>query len=119
MRFVLAAVAFAAVTQSVQAQETTTLPPPPPSSCAAFTPAPSPPDGASATIDQVRAAVAGYETWQATTQATLDCRFAEVRALNAQVEARRNELVAAQADNTARATAFQAQLDIFSARQRR
>ncbi|MGQ0533207.1 MAG: hypothetical protein ACT4OF_11035 [Caulobacteraceae bacterium] len=123
MRLVLAAAAFAAFSVCAQAQETTTpatpAPPIPPSACAAFVAVPAPPDGATATAAQIREAVAGFEAWRTTTQTTMDCRAAEVRALAAQTEARRNEYVSAQAENQARGAAFQAQLDIFNARQGR
>jgi len=117
MRLSLAFAAVAMFATGALAQET--APDVPPSTCAAFTPTPSPPDGVTATADQVRAAVAEFEVWRAATQATLDCRSAEVRALAAQAETRRNEYVAAQTENQAGATAFQAQLDIYAARQRR
>lgn len=91
----------------------------PPSSCAAFAPAPPPPDGATATAAQMNEAVAAYEAWRAGTQAALDCRAAEVNALNAEARARTEEYRAGHADSVARAAAFQAQLDIFQARQRR
>lgn len=101
------------------AQETSTpaaAPEVPPSSCPAFVQAPDAPDAASANADQMRAAVQGFEAWRVQTQATLDCRSAEVRSLNAQSEARTAEYRAAQADNATRAAAFQAQLDAFRAR---
>jgi hypothetical protein len=109
--------AAAAITASAWAQETTTAPPAiPPSSCAALTQAPAPPDGATATEAQMRAAVAEFEEWRTREQATLDCRRAEVETLNAQATARANEYRTAQADNQARAAAFQAQIDVYQAR---
>ncbi|MEZ5957987.1 MAG: hypothetical protein R3C27_12350 [Hyphomonadaceae bacterium] len=120
MKYVLAAGLMAALTVSAQAQETAaTAPTPPVSSCPAFTPAPTAPDAARATAEQMNAAVAGYQAWQATTQATQDCRNAERRALNAQLEARTSELQAAVTANNAAAAAFQAQLDAFHARRNR
>jgi hypothetical protein len=67
----------------------------------------------------MNAAIATYEAWRAQTQTTLDCRSAEVRTLNAQAEARAEEFRAAQAENQTRATAWQAQLDAYQARQGR
>jgi len=121
MRHLWVAAALAALPLSAHAQETGAAPAPQvaPSSCAAFTEAPAPPDGATATAEQVQAAVAAYEVWRAATQATLDCRAAEVRSLNAQATARANEYRTAQAENAERAAAFQAQLDIFAARRQR
>lgn len=124
MRLVLAAAAFAAFAASAYAQDTTTAPvtpaaPVPPSACAAFVTVPTPPDGATATAAQIREAVAGFEGWRTTAQATVDCRRAEIDALNAQAAARVEEFRAGQADNQARGAAFQAQLDIFNARQGR
>ena len=124
MRLILAAALMAAFTVSAQAQETTTPAPTPPvevpaSSCPAFTPAPTAPDAARATAEQMNAAVASYTTWQAAAQTVLDCRNAERRTLHAQVQARTAELEAAAAANTAAAAAFQAQLDAFHARRNR
>jgi hypothetical protein len=121
MRNVLAvAAALAAMaTQALAQQSEPAASDIPPSACAAFTSAPPAPDGATATAAQMREAVAEYEAWRAQTQATLDCRAAEVNALNAQARARTEEYRAAQADNAERAAAFQAQLDVFQARQRR
>lgn len=117
-RIATLALAAAAITASAWAQETTTAPPPtvPASSCAALTQAPAPPDGATVTEAQMRAAVTAFEEWRTREQATLDCRRAEVETLNAQARARADEYRAAQADNAARAAAFQAQIDVFQAR---
>jgi hypothetical protein len=122
MRLILAAALMAAFTVSAQAQETTTPVPAadvPASSCPAFTPAPTAPDAARATAEQMNAAVAGYTAWQAAAQTTLDCRNAERRTIHAQLEARTAELNAAATANTAAAAAFQAQLDAFHARRNR
>ena len=118
MKRILCVIAVTAAAFGAHAQDDPAVAPveTPPSACAAFVQAPSPPDGATANAAQVHAAVAEYELWQAQTQSTLDCRAAEIRALAAQGEARRNEYIAAQEDNQTRAAAFQAQLDIFSAR---
>lgn len=119
MRFIATlALAAAALTTAAWAQETTTTAPAavPPSACAAITQSPAPPEGATATDAQMRAAVAAFEAWRVREQTTLDCRRAEADALNAQATARANEYRAAQADNTARAAAFQAQIAIFEAR---
>lgn len=117
MKYVLAAALFASFTMSAQAQ--TTAPAPavvPASACAAVIQAPPAPDGATATEAQMRAAVAAFEAWRTTEQATLDCRRAEADTLRVQAQARADEYRAAQTDNTARAAAFQAQIDIFQAR---
>lgn len=90
-----------------------------PSACAAFVQSPAAPDGATVTRAQMEAAVAAFEAWRVREQTTLDCRRAEADALNAQATARANEYRAAQADNTARAAAFQAQIAIFQARPER
>ncbi len=111
------AVAWALVTGVALAQDAASTVPP--SSCGAFTPAPEAPDAASATPDQMRSAVQGFEAWRVQTQVVLDCRRAEVDLLNAQADARSAEYRAAQADNAARTAAFQAQLDAFQARRRR
>ncbi|MFN3463583.1 MAG: hypothetical protein ACK4X1_05840 [Terricaulis sp.] len=116
MRLILAAAMFAAVAASAQAQETTTAPAIPGSACPAFVQSPAPPDGATATQAQMAAAAAAFEAWRVTEQATLDCRRAEADALRLQAQARADEYRAAQAENTARAAAFQAQIDIFQAR---
>ncbi|MEZ5961327.1 MAG: hypothetical protein R3C30_13005 [Hyphomonadaceae bacterium] len=118
MRLILAAALFAAFTMSAQAQETTTQAPAavPPSSCAAIVPAPAAPDGATANEAQMREAVAAFEAWRTTEQGTLDCRRAEADALRMQAQARADEYRAAQTDNTARAAAFQEQINIFQAR---
>lgn len=118
MRVILAAAMFAAFAASAQAQETTTpaAAPVPGSSCPAIVQAPEAPDGATATQAQMAAAVAAFEAWRTSEQATLDCRRAEADALRLQAQARADEYRAAQADNTARAAAFQAQIDIFQAR---
>lgn len=119
MRYVLAAAVMAAFCATAQAQETAPAAPVPASSCPAFTPVPTAPDAARATPEQMAAAVAGYQTWQAATQATQDCRNAERRGLNAQIQARTAELETAATANQAGAAAFQAQLDAFHARQGR
>jgi hypothetical protein len=117
MRYVLAAALFATFTVSAQAQETTTTAPAvPPSACAAIVQAPSPPDGATANEAQMREAVAAFEAWRVSEQVTLDCRRAEADTLRLQASARADEYRAAQTDNTARAAAFQAQIDVFQAR---
>ncbi|MGD9982373.1 MAG: hypothetical protein AB7H66_09035 [Hyphomonadaceae bacterium] len=55
MKYVGVAAALLALTLSAHAQETTTAPAEPvaPSACAAFTEAPAPPDGATATVQQI------------------------------------------------------------------
>lgn len=116
MRTLIAMTMAVALSAGGALAQETSAPAVPPSACPAFTPAPDAPDAASATADQMRAAVQGFEAWRVQTQATLDCRSAEVTSLNAQSEARTNEYRAAQADNAARAAAFQAQLDAFRAR---
>jgi hypothetical protein len=118
MRYVLAAALFATFTMSAQAQETTTAAPPPvpPSACAAIVQSPAPPDGATATQAQMTAAAAAFEAWRVTEQTTLDCRRAEAELLRLQATARAEEYRAAQADNVARAAAFQAQIQVFEAR---
>lgn len=119
MRFIATlALAASALTTAAWAQETTTTAPAavPPSACAATTQSPAAPDGATATEAQMRAAVAAFEAWRVTEQTTLDCRRAEAEALNAQAASRASEYRAAQADNTARAAAFQEQIGIFQAR---
>jgi hypothetical protein len=122
MRLILAAVLTAAFTVSAQAQGTTTTAPAatvPPSACPAVVQAPAAPDGSTVNEAQMRAAVAAFDAWRTSEQATLDCRRAEADALRLQAQARADEYRAAQADNTARAAAFQAQIDIFQARPER
>lgn len=121
MKYVLAAALFMAFSSTAVAQEATAPPTAevPPSACPALTPGPTAPDPARATADQMNAAVAGYSAWQSATQASVDCRNAERRALNAQLQARTSELQAAQTANQAAAAAFQAQLDAFHARRSR
>jgi hypothetical protein len=122
MRLILAAVLMAAFTVSAQAQGTTTTAPAatvPPSACPAVVQAPAAPDGSTVNEAQMRAAVAAFDTWRTSEQATLDCRRAEADALRLQAQARADEYRAAQADNIARAAAFQAQIDIFQARPER
>lgn len=118
MRLILAAALMAAFTASAHAQETATTAPAEvaPSTCPAIVQAPGAPDGATATEAQMRAAVTAFDTWRTAEQATLDCRRTEADALRVQAQARADEYRAAQTDNTARAAAFQAQIDIFQAR---
>lgn len=108
-----AAIVFSA---NAWAQTTAAAPTVPPSACAAVTQAPSPPDGATATNAQMQAGAAAFEAWRVSEQTTIDCRRAEADALRLQAMARADEYRAAQADNTARAAAFQAQIAIFEAR---
>ncbi len=91
----------------------------PPSTCPAIVQAPAAPDGATASQQDMQAAVARYETWRAQAETTMQCRAAEVNALNAQTRARRAEYDAALADNQARAAAFQAQIEAAQARRNR
>lgn len=118
MKYVLAAALVAAFTMSAQAQETTTTAPEaiPGSTCAAIVQSPAAPDGATATQAQMTAAAAAFEAWRVHEQTTLDCRRAEAEALRLQAQARAEEYRAAQADNVARAAAFQEQIRIFEAR---
>lgn len=88
----------------------------PPSTCPAVVQAPAAPDGATATSAQMQAAAGAFEIWRAAEQTTIDCRRTEAETLRLQAIARADEYRAAQADNTARAAAFQAQIAIFEAR---
>lgn len=115
MRLILAAALMAAFTVSAHAQESAPAVVAP-STCPAIVQAPGAPDGATATEAQMRAAVTAFDAWRTTEQATLDCRRTEADALRVQAQARADEYRAAQTDNTARAAAFQAQIDIFQAR---
>lgn len=99
-----------------QTTPTTSAPVVAPSTCPAVVQAPGAPDGATATTAQMQAAAAAFEAWRVTEQATIDCRRAEAEALRLQAVARADEYRAAQADNTARAAAFQEQITIFEAR---
>lgn len=124
MRFfaLLALPAAVVMSANAWAQDTTTPPPAPvvpPSTCAAVTQAPAAPDGATATTAQMQAGAAAFETWRASEQTTINCRRAEAEGLRLQAAARADEYRAAQADNQARATAFQAQIAIFEARPER
>jgi len=117
MRFIAALTgAVAALVVAAQAQETT-APAIPPSSCGALVPAPQPPAAETVTEAQLREGVAGFEAWRVAAQPVLDCRRAEVEALNRQAEARANEYRAAQTENVARATAWQGVVAAFQARQ--
>ncbi len=120
MRFIATlALAAATLTATAWAQDTTTTAaaaPVPPSACAAIVQSPAAPDGATVTRAQMEAAVAAFEAWRVAEQMTLDCRRAEADALNAQATARASEYRNAQADNTARAAAFQEQIRIYQAR---
>lgn len=120
MRFVAALIsAFAALVVTAQAQETE---PPataiPPSTCPALVTAPQPPAAETVNAAQLRNGVAEFEAWRAAAQPVLDCRRAEVEALNRQAEARANEYRAAQAENVARAAAWQALVTEAQARRR-
>ena len=64
----------------------------------------------------MRDAVAAFEAWRVSEQTTIDCRRTEADVLRLQAMARADEYRAAQADNTARAATFQAQIDVFQAR---
>ncbi len=112
----LMAMSVAVVMSSNAWAQTPPAPVIPPSACAAVVQAPGPPDGATATNAQMQAAAAAFETWRAAEQVTIDCRRAEAETLRLQAIARADEYRAAQADNTARAAAFQAQITIFEAR---
>ncbi|MBK6705358.1 MAG: hypothetical protein IPG56_17420 [Caulobacteraceae bacterium] len=90
----------------------------PPSTCPAIVQAPAA-WTATASQQDMQAAVARYETWRAQAETTMQCRAAEVNALNAQTRARRAEYDAALADNQARAAAFQAQIEAAQARRNR
>ncbi len=117
MRFLALLALPAAVFFSANAwAQETAAPAVPPSTCAAIIQSPAPPEGATATNAQMQAAVAAFEAWRVTEQTTLDCRRVEAEALRLQAVARADEYRAAQADNTARAAAFQAQIVIFEAR---
>lgn len=121
MRFIAALTgAIAALAVAAQAQETT--PPPaadvPPSSCGALVTAPEPPAADAVTPSQLREGVAAFEAWRAAAQPVLDCRRAEVDALNRQSEARVGEYRAAQEVNVARAAAWQALVTEAQARRR-
>jgi hypothetical protein len=122
MRFIATlALAAATLTATAWAQNTTTTTTTapaavPPSACAAIVQSPAAPEGATVTQAQMEAAVAAFEAWRVAEQATLDCRRAEADALNAQATARATEYRNAQADNVARAAAFQEQIRIYEAR---
>lgn len=64
----------------------------------------------------MQAGAAAFEAWRVNEQTTIDCRRAEAETLRLQAQARADEYRAAQADNAARAAAFQAQITIFEAR---
>lgn len=121
MRYVLAAAIMAAFTVSADAQETTTASAPvvAPSSCPAVPTPPAPPNGARVSAEQMAAAVAQYEAWNASATAPLQCRVQEVRALRAQAEARETEYNASLAAGRDAGTAWQTQVDAYQARQRR
>ncbi len=121
MRYVLAAVLVAAFTLSAHAQETTTVPAVAvaPSSCPAVPAPPAPPNGGRANAELMAAAIAQYEAWNTSTTAPLQCRVQEVRALRAQVEAREVEYNASLAAGAEAGAAWQAQVDVYQARQRR
>lgn len=116
MRLMAALALCAALGMGAAHAQETAAPAVPPSTCGAFPEPPAAPDGATATAEQVRAAVAAYEAWRAQEQPILDCRRAEADALNAQANARASEYRTRQTENVARAQAFQAQLDIAQAR---
>lgn len=131
--FIAAAISLAALAAPAFAQDTTMTPPAeattpavaepavvaPPSTCPAFVAAPDAPNTRRMSPEQVNAALATFEAWRTTQQATASCRAAELRVLNAQARARSDELTAAAAANQGYAAAWQTQLDAFHARQNR
>lgn len=119
MRFFATIAFFTALSAGAAFAQDAPAPAIAPSTCPAIVPAPSPPDGATASRSDMETAVAGYEAWRTQAEATMQCRAAEVNALNAQSRARRAEYDAAFADNQARAAAFQAQIEAAQARRNR
>ena len=120
MRYVLAAALMAAFATSAHAQETTSAPAAvAPSSCPAVPAPPAPPNGARTGAEQMAAAVAQYEAWNASTTAPMQCRVQEVRALRAQADARETEYNASLAAGRDAGAAWQTQVDAYQARQRR
>lgn len=115
MRLILVVAAMAASMGAAHAQDTA----PPPSACGEIPAAPTPPNGARANAEQIRAAVAQYEAWNASASTILQCRAQEVRALRAQADARVVEHEAALAAGATAGAAWQTQLDAFQARQNR
>jgi len=121
MRLILAAALFAAFTMSAQAQETTTAAPAavPPSACPPVPAPPAQPNWSRATPEQVTAAVAAYEAWNASTGAPLQCLAAESRALQEQSNARAAEHAAALEAGRATGAEWQAALNAYNERRRR
>lgn len=119
MRVILAAAMFAGFAASATAQETTTDATVAPSSCPAVPAPPAPPNGQRASAEQMNAAIAQYEAWNASTSAPLQCLANEVRTLQAQANARAAEHAAALAAGRETSAAWQAQVDAYQARQRR
>ena len=82
MRLVLGAAAALMMLAGVALAQTETPAPAPAvtaaSQCAALTPAPTPPDGATASIDDINAFNTAYQAWGETATAALQCRRAEV-----------------------------------------
>lgn len=99
---VLIGAAAAALLMTVSAAAQTTTPAPttptvtapvevPPSRCPALTPAPTLPDGATATTADMEAGNVTYQTWATAYQSGVACRRTEVEELRAQEAARRTE----------------------------
>lgn len=116
MRVVLSAVALALAVASSAMAQTEGAAPIPPSECAAAPAAPTLPDGASATRDQMNEANTAFTTWAEAYRANVLCRRTEAEALQARWRARVAEHnAAAEALNTQNA-AWEAEVAEFNAR---
>jgi hypothetical protein len=94
----------------------TTPAPVPPSACGSPTPAPTLPDGATASREDMATSNTAYVAWAEAYRAIVQCRHAEAQALRAQADARAQEHNAAvEAFNTT-STAWEAEVAEFNAR---
>lgn len=108
--------AGAAVAQTTPETPATPAVVAPPSRCPAVATAPTPPDGATATAEQIQTATAAYETWRLATVENLACRRQEALELQAAVQARVQEFNAANQAAAAAGAAMQAQVEAYNAR---
>lgn len=108
---------------SASAQTPTTIPTPPATSaavpasrCGDVPTAPAAPDGATANVQQMQAAVAAYDAWRAQIMPNLECRRAEALEARAIADARTSEFNAANLAAREAGAAFQTSSDAFNAR---
>ncbi len=84
--------------------------------CAAVAAAPSLPDGATATYEQMEEANAAYNSWFESNRTALECRRAEVEAVQARYQSLRTAYNAGVEQVNATRTSWEAEVTEFNAR---